>query len=243
MDDAVTRRTVESVNAKWGNLKAILAGDFLLARASEIASSLGVAQLESWIAEGRVGKPTGIRIEVAFRTWPRPWQADAARWLDGRAEGGFTREVVSHFLFLCRRLAGPPTGLRAEVEYPADGRSERRIEARLEAGGIPVTLVGTVGQTDRDDHNIWLLEGDAGAVRLRDWAIAELRVGQLFEPAADAMPNETARPIALRRQLEGVARLARAAPHHLATLQEALEVQQVVEAILEGRADASGMTS
>jgi len=42
MDDAITRRTVESVNAKWGNLKAILAGDFLLARASELASSLGV---------------------------------------------------------------------------------------------------------------------------------------------------------------------------------------------------------
>jgi heptaprenyl diphosphate synthase len=41
MDDALTRRTVESVNAKWGNLKAILAGDFLLARASEIAASLG----------------------------------------------------------------------------------------------------------------------------------------------------------------------------------------------------------
>ena len=42
MDDAITRRTVESVNAKWGNLKAILAGDFLLARASEISTSLGV---------------------------------------------------------------------------------------------------------------------------------------------------------------------------------------------------------
>ena len=41
MDDAITRRTVESVNARWGNLKAILAGDFLLARASEIAASLG----------------------------------------------------------------------------------------------------------------------------------------------------------------------------------------------------------
>jgi heptaprenyl diphosphate synthase len=32
---------VESVNARWGNLVAILAGDFLLARASEIAASLG----------------------------------------------------------------------------------------------------------------------------------------------------------------------------------------------------------
>jgi heptaprenyl diphosphate synthase len=41
MDDAVTRRTVESVNARWGNLKAILAGDYLLAKASEIAASLG----------------------------------------------------------------------------------------------------------------------------------------------------------------------------------------------------------
>ncbi len=41
MDEATTRRNVESVNARWGNLQAILAGDFLLARASEIAASLG----------------------------------------------------------------------------------------------------------------------------------------------------------------------------------------------------------
>ena len=41
MDEADSRRGVESVNARWGNLVAILAGDFLLARASEIAASLG----------------------------------------------------------------------------------------------------------------------------------------------------------------------------------------------------------
>lgn len=41
MDEATTRRNVDSVNARWGNLRAILAGDFLLARASEIAASLG----------------------------------------------------------------------------------------------------------------------------------------------------------------------------------------------------------
>jgi heptaprenyl diphosphate synthase len=41
MDEAATRRGVETVNAKWGNLQAIVAGDFLLARASEIAASLG----------------------------------------------------------------------------------------------------------------------------------------------------------------------------------------------------------
>ena len=41
IDEARTRRSVESVNARWGNLVAILAGDFLLARASELAASLG----------------------------------------------------------------------------------------------------------------------------------------------------------------------------------------------------------
>jgi heptaprenyl diphosphate synthase len=41
IDGAETRRGVESVNARWGNLIAIVAGDFLLARASEIAASLG----------------------------------------------------------------------------------------------------------------------------------------------------------------------------------------------------------
>jgi heptaprenyl diphosphate synthase len=41
IDEAETRRGVESVNARWGNLKAILVGDFLLAKASEIAAGLG----------------------------------------------------------------------------------------------------------------------------------------------------------------------------------------------------------
>jgi heptaprenyl diphosphate synthase len=42
MDEATTRRGVESANSRFGNLVAILAGDFLLAKASEIAASLGV---------------------------------------------------------------------------------------------------------------------------------------------------------------------------------------------------------
>jgi len=41
LDEAVTRRNVASVNARWGNLVAIVAGDFLLARAAGIAASLG----------------------------------------------------------------------------------------------------------------------------------------------------------------------------------------------------------
>jgi heptaprenyl diphosphate synthase len=62
IDEAPTRRTVESVNARWGNLTAILAGDFLLAKASEIAASLGtevaglLAATIGRLCEGEVGE-------------------------------------------------------------------------------------------------------------------------------------------------------------------------------------------
>jgi heptaprenyl diphosphate synthase len=60
MDEAEMRRGVDTVNARWGNLQAILAGDFLLARASEIAASLGtevaglLARTISWLCEGQI---------------------------------------------------------------------------------------------------------------------------------------------------------------------------------------------
>jgi heptaprenyl diphosphate synthase len=41
MDEATQRRNVISVNARWGNLLAIFAGDFLFARSAEIGASLG----------------------------------------------------------------------------------------------------------------------------------------------------------------------------------------------------------
>jgi heptaprenyl diphosphate synthase len=41
MDEATMRRNVESVNSRFGNLVAIVAGDFLLARSAEIAAGLG----------------------------------------------------------------------------------------------------------------------------------------------------------------------------------------------------------
>ncbi len=62
MDDADTRRGVPSVNAKWGNLVAILSGDFLLARASELAAALGtevaglLAATIGRLCEGQVGE-------------------------------------------------------------------------------------------------------------------------------------------------------------------------------------------
>jgi heptaprenyl diphosphate synthase len=70
MDEAEVRRGVQSVNARWGNLVAILAGDFLLARASEIAAGLGtevaalLAATIGRLCEGQIGElQTAYNVE------------------------------------------------------------------------------------------------------------------------------------------------------------------------------------
>ncbi len=196
------------------------------------ASSLAVARLVEWSVE--IGAPETLTIDVAFRMWPRPWQHDAASWLDRRAEGGFTREVVSHFLFLSRRLLGKlKIAGEVIVQYPDDVRSEFDIRAILTAGGIETHLTGNVGNVPKDDHNAWTLRGPHGAIRLRDWSIAERQTADgKWHADPDALPNEKMRPLVLRRQLEEVAKMTRGEHHRLATIQEAFEVQQIVEAIL-----------
>ena len=67
MDDATTRRIVNSVNAEWGNLRAILAGDYLLGRASELAADLGtevaglLATTITQLCEGQI-----LELESAY---------------------------------------------------------------------------------------------------------------------------------------------------------------------------------
>ena len=192
-----------------------------------MASSPAVAQLAAW----RAGlTPESLAIEVAFATWPRGWQQAAASWLAKRAEGGFTREVVSHFLFLTRRQLGPLKLVSASTTYPAGDGAETAIHATLTAGGLPVTLQGSVGTTPKDDHNTWTLNG---AIRLRDWSFAErLGADGAWAQAPDALPNEKMRPMVLRGQLAEVAAMTRGEAHRLATLREALEVQEIIEAIL-----------
>ncbi len=190
------------------------------------ASSPAVATLAGWL-DGTA--PQRAVIAVDFATWPRGWQHAAAGWLDGREQGGFTREVCSHFLFLARRLFGPLVLHEAETEFPEPGRSERRVSARLRAGSVALRISGGVGTTDAEDSNSFTVDD---AWRLRNWSIAERHVHGAWQPDPAAMPQDRARPLVLHRQLSGVAAMTRGEPHPLATLAEALEVQRVVEAIL-----------
>jgi len=67
MDEAPVRRGAASANARWGNSIAILTGDFLFARAADLAARLGTeavriqAQTFSRLVHGQIAETVGPR--------------------------------------------------------------------------------------------------------------------------------------------------------------------------------------
>jgi heptaprenyl diphosphate synthase len=89
MDEADTRRGIESVNHRWGNLTAILAGDFLLARASEIAASLGT-EVAALLAR-TIGKLCEGEVAQLRRAFDRDrTEADYFRSIEGKTASLFS---------------------------------------------------------------------------------------------------------------------------------------------------------
>jgi predicted dehydrogenase len=181
---------------------------------------------------GAMGTLMGADIVVTYANWPREWQKDAD-WLRFRAEGGYVREVISHFLFFTERVLGPLRLVHSRPFHPADpSLCETHILARLEAAdGAPVSVFGTVGgaQPDRQELTI---KGTLQSHRITDFHRHAVSEGGPFELSRP--DPEDFRAVSLRRQLDELEKCVRGEPHRLATVAEALSVQELVEGMLAG---------
>jgi predicted dehydrogenase len=198
-----------------------------------LASSPGLAAMTAAIRDGSIGKPERVEIELAFDRWPRTWQAAAGRWLGERAEGGFAREVLSHFVFVLQRALGQAAVEESRPDYPADGVSaERSLRARLAADGVPVTIEAKVGGS-LPDFNRMTLVGSAGEVEIHDWfGLRRRRKDGDWIADGTAQSN---RQIGQSVQLGQLAAMIDGHAHTLPSFAEALAVQETIEAILKGR--------
>jgi predicted dehydrogenase len=198
------------------------------------AASRGFEELNRAIAAGETGELLGIDIVVNYPAWPRAWQKDAD-WLRLRDEGGYTREVISHFLFLAGRFLGPLTLQQALPRYPQDpALCELDMLARLTTvDGKPVTVMATTGgqQPDRQEVTV---RGSRMNHQFREFFQLWRSDGGPWVEAVD-WRTEDPRTSALQRQLSEVDLWLRGKPHKLATCEEALAVQELVEAMLVGK--------
>lgn len=190
-------------------------------------ASLGLLQhVRQQLASGRAGVPLRVEIQLHFSEWPRTWH-NAGEWLAGGDEGGFLREVFSHFVYLTQELFGPLEVLSSRTTRSA-GESETRVVADLRAGQIPVSLVGGVGGA-APDYNRWNLYCDAECYGLEDWSKlfwsrrAEAWQPLTLDPASAGQPTG---------QLDELALLLRGEKCALPGLKAGLDVLRTVEHLL-----------
>lgn len=196
-----------------------------------LASAPSFRKIVQVMATDVLGPVVRIDMLVRFKAWPRGWQA-AAKWVDEPVEGGFTREVVSHFMFTAQRLTGPIEVVSTKVEHAQAGRAETAIAAEMRAGSVKATLDGRI-EGEADDHNLWTVTCARGAMRIRDWHALERLDGDRWM-TLESNSVEAMRVEAGRAQLDQLADLLEGRPHALPTLREGLNVQRTIEALLKG---------
>jgi 1,5-anhydro-D-fructose reductase (1,5-anhydro-D-mannitol-forming) len=108
-----------------------------------LAGDRAALELERALNAGEIGEIRGVDVRLFFPKWPREWQVGAT-WVAGREQGGFIREVFSHFAYLTDNLLGPATFDFTQMKFPADEITGSEIDAYglLHAGNIPISVIG-----------------------------------------------------------------------------------------------------
>ena len=189
------------------------------------ASSL----VESQLAAGEMGEVAGVDIFIHLTHWPRDFQKHA-KWLEGRAQGGFTREMLSHWFYLTRRLLGEGEVVRTAVHYPPDpDLAETRVVAELTFGGVPAVVNAACGGAGPvgTEYTVW---GSRRSYRMRSGGRLESSDGGSWQPELTEIedPSETDH----RRNLDAAAQRFAGEPVKLPDIADGFAVQQLVEALL-----------
>ena len=184
MDEASLRRGASSANARWGNTVAILTGDFLFARASDIAADLGT---ESVRIQARTFERL-VQGQLRETLGPRPGEDPVAHYLSVLSDK--TASLIATSARLGALHAGAPSDV---VEVLA--RYGERIGMAFQLADDLLDIAGdsaSSGKTPGTD----LREGVRTlpvlyALRSSDPADARLR-SLLSEPLIDDADHATA---------------------------------------------------
>jgi predicted dehydrogenase len=172
------------------------------------------------VRAGEAGDVRSVDVQLLFPEWPREFQKDA-RWVAGREQGGFLREVGSHYVFLTDRAVGPLTPIHTQISYGDDG--ETTATGLFSANGIPVRLTGNVAAGP--ETYAWTLYGSRRSYRITAWGDLSIGDANGWQPVRLTGPRGGEDT----RLAEFVGAL-RGRPSTLADFAAGLRIQRAIEA-------------
>jgi predicted dehydrogenase len=187
---------------------------------SDMAATLEIERLLPELGELR-----GVEIRLQFPRWPRAFQAEAA-WLVRAEQGGFVREVLSHFVYLTDRLLGPLTVESVSSDFPRAGAAEVAARGVLRGGGVPVH-VSAFSQLAGPEVYEWTVWGTERSLRLDQWADLSSSDGGAWEQVSlERNGSDHSRLTLFAQAVRGEH------PRDLADFDSGLRVAEVIEAFL-----------
>lgn len=172
-----------------------------------------------------LGALRGIEIRLQFPKWPRAFQADAT-WLSRSEQGGFVREVLSHFVYLTDRVLGPLTVESVSSDFPEPGAAEVAARGVLRGSGVPVHVSAFSGLAGPEVYE-WTAWGTERSLRLGQWALLSTSDGGPWEPVPlEQTGSDYSRLTLFAQAVRGEH------PRDLADFASGQRVAEVVEAFL-----------
>jgi predicted dehydrogenase len=188
-----------------------------------LCDRLAVLTLEQALCRGELGRLRGVEMRLLFPEWPRPFQQHAA-WLSSRSEGGYLREVLTHFLYLTQRLVGPVSLKTMSVEYGNHTASEYCAQGLFRAGDVEMTFMSHAAVAAPETYE-WTLYAESASYRLLAWRELQRSIqGGPWQTVALYGEHGSE-----RTRLTQFARAARGWPHALPDFASGLAIQRVVE--------------
>ena len=194
-------------------------------------SAYPAEQMAEALAQCKFGALTSAQIQLHLPNWAARRYAEAP-WLMASDQGGFVREVLSHFVYLTERLFGPT---KVNYSYCRKGSSPRSaitgLVAELSCGDLTVDIQGSTLGTGPDVCN-YTLWGEHCSYRVHDLHGLQITTGKDWEnanaPGTDPVSSW------YQRQYDQIAAMLDGRPHTLPDFAAGLSVQRVIETLLQG---------
>lgn len=188
-----------------------------------LSDMVATIEIERQLLE--LGALRGVEIRLQFPRWPRAFQAEAA-WLARGEQGGFVREVLSHFIYLTDRLLGPLTVESVSSDFPEAGAAEVAARGVLRGSGVPVHVSAFSGLAGPEVYE-WTVWGTERSLRLDQWADLSTSDGGAWEPVPLRQTGSDYSRLTLFEQA-----VRGEHPRDLANFASGLRVAEVIEAFL-----------
>ncbi len=187
--------------------------------------SASFKRLEELLKEGFIGDLRRIELHGYFKQWPRAWQQ--TEWIASKEQGGFIREVFTHFVQIILSCFGRITDISTFIEAadnPAASETGIIAAGRLKSGAtILFNGFSNIGIEDKLALGIY---GTKGMLSLENWR--ELWISDLEgRRRIEVQENDH-----LAELLEEVFAAIEGREAKLVTFKEGMAVQRVIEGLL-----------